>query len=256
MVGLLELRRPFVVGVVVERTLAHAQQSAVAAIRDGADAVELNLAGFINFELLDRKFFSRLRRPVYTSCRRAKFMGIYGPQFSDSPSLDEDQRMSCQLAAIEGGSAGLDIEADTFSPCRDEWTSSRDAVARQRQVARIAHRSKCAVIFSWHPPRKLTFAAARRGALELRERGADFVKIVERVGKVDEALDSVRISLRLRETLEFPFVFLPLGTGAEKVRPFMTAFGAAYLLARPALGSNRLPAQPLVARARALVDLS
>ena len=256
MVRLRELRRPFVVGVVVERTVKRAQRSAAAAFSDGADTVELNLAGLASSETPRQEFFSSLRGPTYTSCRRATFMGIYGRRFSDVPSRTELERMEGQLAALAAGSAGLDIEADTFSPCRDEWTSARDAVSRQRDVAQSAHRARCAVIFSWHPPRKLTLAAARRGALELRERGADFVKIVERVRTIEEALDSVRISLTLREVLEFPFVFLPLGPGAEKVRPFMTSFGAAYLLARPSIGSNRLAAQPLVARARVLVNLS
>ena len=80
--------------------------------------------------------------------------------------------------------------------------------------------------------------------------------MVERVRNLDEALDSVRLSLRLQEWCDFPFIFLPLGPGAERVRPYMTAFGAAYLLARPPVGSNRLSAQPPVARARALVDLT
>ena len=87
------------------------------------------------------------------------------------------------------------------------------------------------------------------------DRGADFVKIVERVRTRAEALDSLAISLVLREKLGRPFVFLALGAEAVRFRPFMTAFGASYLLARPPVGANRLPAQPL-ASARATVDLT
>ena len=164
--------------------------------------------------------------------------------------------MELQLAALAAGSAGLDLEADTFAPAPDEWTRDRRALLRQEEVVAGAHRARKAVIYSWHPGRKLDWSEAFRAVEALRGRGADFVKVVERVRSLDDALDSVRLSLRLQERCDFPFVFLPLGPGAERVRPYMTAFGAAYLLARPPIGSNRLPAQPVVARARALVDLT
>ncbi|MSU46640.1 MAG: type I 3-dehydroquinate dehydratase [Lacunisphaera sp.] len=255
MVSLAQLPRPFVVGVVVERDSAAAARVAAAAFRTGADAVELNLASLRDNACLDRRFFTRWRRPLYTSCRRAPFMAVYGAAFARLPALSDEARMARQLALLDPGSAGLDIEADTFASNCDEWTDDRTAIRRQRAVAAAAHRHGAAVIWSWHPPRKLTQTEALRGAWKLRDRGADFVKIVERVRTRAEALDSLAISLVLREKLGRPFVFLALGAEAVRFRPFMTAFGASYLLARPPVGANRLPAQPLVASARALIDL-
>jgi 3-dehydroquinate dehydratase len=256
MVRLVQLPRPFGVGVVVERRAAAARRAVAAAFRDGAGAVELNLAALADRELPAREFFRGLPGPVYTSCRRAPFMRVYGAAFARVPIRADEARMAHQLAALAAGAAGLDLEADTFAAAPDEWTRDRRALRAQADVVRRAHRAGKAVIYSWHPPRKLGWAEAWRAVQALRGRGADFVKVVERVRGVEEALDSVRISLRLRDHCDFPFVFLPLGPGAETVRPFMTSFGAAYLLARPSVGSNRLPAQPPVARARALVDLA
>jgi hypothetical protein len=256
MVRLADVPRPFVVGVVVERDAAAARRAALAAFRDGAGAVELNLASLVKDERLPRRFFAGLPGPVYTSCRRAPFMRVYGAKFARIPVRGEETRMDLQLAALAAGSAGLDLEADTFAPSPDEWTRDRRALRRQAEVVTGAHRAGKAVIYSWHPGRKLGWTEALRAVNALRARGADFVKLVERVRNIDEALDSVRLSLRLRDRCDFPFVFLPLGLGAEQVRPYMTAFGAAYLLARPPIGSNRLPAQPPVARARALVNLA
>lgn len=256
MVNLTQLPRPFVVGVVVERDAPAAARVAAAAFRAGADAVELNLASLRDDPALHRGFFSGLRGPVYTSCRRAPFMAVYGAPFARLPAPADETRMTRQLSLLGQGSAGLDIEADTFSPTRDEWTDDRGAIRQQHAVAATAHRHGAAVIWSWHPPRKLTLREALRGARALRDRGADFVKIVERVRNQAEALDSLAISLVLREKLGGPFVFLALGAEALRFRPFMTAFGASYLLARPPVGANRLSAQPLVARARALVDLA
>jgi hypothetical protein len=183
-------------------------------------------------------------------------MAVYGARFSRLPTLTDEERMERQIALLGRGSAGLDFEADTFAPSRDEWTDERWAIRRQRAVAAKAHAANAAVIGSWHPPRKVTLPEALRCARALRDRGADFVKIVERVRSRAEALDSLAISLALREKFGGPFVFLALGAEAERFRPYMTAFGASYLLARPPVGANRLAAQPIVARARALVDLA
>jgi hypothetical protein len=256
MVSLTQLAPPFVVGVVVEREVTAAARAADAAFRTGADAVELNLASLRETAGLEARIFSRSRRPVYTSFRRAPFMAVYGMQFSRLAARSDEERMEQQIALLAHGSAGLDFEADTFARNRDEWTNDRGAIRRQRAVAAAAHRRGAAVIASWHPPRKLTLAEALRAGRTLRDRGADFIKIVERVRTRAEALDSVAISLTLREKLGVPFVFLALGAEAERFRPYMTAFGASYLLARPPVGANRLAAQPLVARARVLVDLA
>ena len=252
----LQLRRPFVVGVVVEKNARAAERAAKSAFADGADVIELNLSPLRPVPELDRGFFSRLGGPAYTTCRRSGFLRIYGPAFARLPAASDDERMARQLALLGAGAAGLDFEADTFAPSADEWTSDRSAVRRQRELAAEVHRRGAAVIASWHPSRKLTFAQALRAARTLRDRGADFVKIVERVRSRAEALESVEISLRLAEKLGGPFIFLPLGPGAAEFRPYLTSFGSAFLLARPAIGSNRLAEQPLVSRARAIVDLT
>lgn len=253
-VRLSRLRRPFVVSVVVETSMTAARRASSAAFAAGADAIELNLAS-LRGGMPDPRFFRETPGPVYTSCRRAGFMRVYGSAFRRSNARSEELRMDLQLAALAAGSAGLDIEADTFAPCADEWTDDRPSIRRQRQIAAIAHRNGADVIFSWHPPRKLNGSEALRAARSLQARGADFVKIVERVRDAREALDSAAISLKLAEALSVPFIFLPLGPGADRIRPVMTRFGGAYLLSRPPVGSNRLAAQLPVALARALVDL-
>lgn len=254
MVSLQNLPRPFVVGVVVERTAAAATRSAESAFQDGADAIELNLASLRDAP--GPEFFRRAHGPVYTSCRRAGFMAVYGKKFGRLPELSDDERMQRQFNLIAAGSAGLDIEADAFAPDPGEWTRDRAAIRRQTQLAAATRRAGAAVVFSWHPPRKLRMAEALRAACTLRDRGATFVKIVERVRSRAEALDSLAISLRLGERFAGRCVFLALGPEAVRFRPLMASFGAAYLLARPALGSNRLAAQPPVARARTLADLA
>src|SRR5262245_37513535 len=119
MVSLTKLPRPFVVGVVVERTSTAAARAAAAAFRTGADTVELNLASLRDDAGLDRTFFCRFRQPIYTSCRRAPFMAVYGTRFARLPVLADEERMQRQVDLLAHGSAGIDVEADTFSPGPD-----------------------------------------------------------------------------------------------------------------------------------------
>ena len=247
MVVLTALPTPFIVGVVVENTPGRAAQSVQACFQEGADAVELNLPPLKKTSSL---LFSG--GPVYTSYRRSAFMAVYGKAFTDLPPLSDEERMHLQIEALDKGSAGLDIEADTFAPSADEWTSQRTAIQRQLAVVEQARRRGRTIIFSWHPPRKLTFAEARKKASLLHERGADFVKIVERVKSTSEALNSLAISVVLKEELDFPFVFLALGEPAVRFRPLMTHFGNSYALCRAKKGANQLPAQPLITKVKAL----
>ena len=255
MVSLISLMRPFVVGVVVEQNVKSASRVTNASFRAGADSVELNLAPLRNKASINKTFFSRHRHPIYTAFRRSHFMAVYGPKFVSLPTYTDEERMAGQISMLSMGSAGIDIEADTFAPNHDEWSDDRSAIRQQRAVANTAHQLGAAVIWSWHPPRKLTLNEALRAAKLLRDRGADFVKIVERVSTRTDALNSVAISLALRDKLQHPYVFLALGKEAGPFRPFMTAFGAAYLLARPPVGENQLPAHPAIAQARAIVTL-
>lgn len=246
------LRIPFVVGVVVEKEGSAAESSLQNASVEGADCAELNLA---SLPVISSKWFNR-SMPVYTTCRRAAFMRIYGEKFRHLPELSDEERMEKQRDAFYSGSAGLDIEADTFDPDPEEWTENREAVARQKALAREARDIGASVIFSWHPPRKLCLKEAETAIGSLMDRGADFVKIVEQVRTREEALDSLFISARLWEKGFTRFIFYGLGESAISFRLLTCSFGSAYLLARPKVGGNQIAIQPEVWRARALLDLT
>lgn len=249
---LTQLKIPFVVGVVVEADAASTRDSLDLAAREGADCAELNLPALSALEV--GWFQGKL--PVYTTCRRAAFMKVYGEDFSRMPAQSDEARMEIQKEALSLGSAGLDIEADTFDPQPDEWSECPKAVARQQALAESAHQANAAVIFSWHPPRKLTFEEAAGAMESMAGRGADFVKIVERVESEAEAMDSLAISMRLRTLARVPFVFLALGSPAAQFRLLACSFGSAYLLARPSRGRNTIQVQPLIRRARAMLELT
>jgi len=250
--GMKKIEIPFVVGVVVEKSLMEARNSIKLSYREGADAVELNLP---NIDKVNDGLFNAVPIPVYTSCRRAGFMAVYGERFAGMSPLSDVARMEKQLEAFAAGSAGLDIEADTFDPNFDQWSEKIQTVERQREIADTVHDKAGTVIFSWHPPRKVTLSEACEKMQALEGRGADFVKVVERVADKDEAIETLRISLHLRERFNTPFIFLALGAAAVPFRPLMCSFGAAYLLARPSRGGNQIAEQPLISTAKSMIDL-
>jgi len=69
-------------------------------------------------------------------------MIVHGEKFADLPRLSDHLRMEQQVALLAGGSAGLDVEAETFAPSRDEWTNDRRAIRRQRAVVLEGHRGQ------------------------------------------------------------------------------------------------------------------
>jgi len=258
MVKLHELKKPFVVGTVVENDLEAAKRAVQGSVEHGAHAVELTLSGLYpnHANPVDYCDFAEYGVPVYTTFRRSAFMKIFGADFADLPAVDDERRMEFQKALFSQGLAGIDIETDTFDPNEDEWTDQGEAVERQMTLADGIRQSGGSVIFSWHPPRKLTFEQAASAVEEMRRRGADMVKIVEQTHDLSEVFHSIETCYRLRRKFpEAPFIFLALGEEAPPFRHLMTHFGASYILARPPVGGNRLAVHPPVKRALEAIRL-
>ena len=95
-----------------------AARAAAAAFREGADAVELNLASLRRDDGANRAFFPGLGRPVYTTCRRAGFMAVYGPRFARLPVVADDRRMARQLALAASPVNGITFCEGCFAEMR------------------------------------------------------------------------------------------------------------------------------------------
>ncbi len=111
------LPRPFLVNVVTDRTPDAAVATMRSARFEGAHAHELNLPALPDADPdTMRAVIAAPGQPVYTSCRRARFMTVYGLPLESVPQWGDEERMERQIAALGLGAVAIDMELDTFDP--------------------------------------------------------------------------------------------------------------------------------------------
>ncbi len=267
-----DLPRPFIVCVIHDDETDAAVQTIRAAERDGADAFELNLPrlGYPSPEHL-APIFAATNRPVFTSCRRAPFTDVYGPCAYRPREMPDEQRMNLQLDALAYGSAGIDMELDTFdahpAPPPDgpeilaragqvdapaEITENPDAVARQRAMIDRVHTRDREVVMSCHAAQVLSSAEAMRIGRMMADRGADLTKIVGVSRGIDDVPDLLRANLSLAAVMSVPYTLMSVGREARLGRFLAPLLGSAW-----AFGQARRSAfdpMPLVRDLRAFFD--
>jgi len=261
------LPQPFIVCVLTDRTVPDTIVTIRNALYQGADAYEVNLpalAGAGSDAL--RRLFSVANRPLYTSCRRADFMTVYGIPLANLPTWSEEERMQRQLEALALGSVAVDMEMDTFDPqpapplgtpqaqqfsqtAGDpaELTHNPAALARQQEVIKAAHARGGEVILSCHTGRPQTTEQLVQIARWAGERGADLVKIVSPCPTVDWLLALLAATARLKEKLSTPFILVGAGEMGSLSRTIGMTLGAGWALGQQALQPGGFHPQPLVA---------
>ncbi len=266
MARLSTLARPFIVGVVTERTPNEALTSIEAAAAEGADAIEVNLSAIGEVSNEEFRVLAGGGVPVYTSCRRPAFLAVYGIDPRSCPAWDEDGRMARQLQALSAGSVALDMELDTFDPHPSPPFGSREstelavtvgepmevshadsAVARQRDVVARARDLGGEVIMSCHTGRRQT-AQQLIGIVGIAvERGADLVKIVSPCANESD-LDELRdAQTRLRES-GVPFALIGAGAAGSESRTLRSPNPSAWAIGRPAVQTHSFHGQPLISQ--------
>lgn len=269
------LARPFIVGVITDETPAAALATMRRALREGADALEVNLpalAGFGDDAVLD--LLRRAPGPAYTTCRRRAFMTVYDFAERDLPDWPDDERMARQLALVPAGSVAIDVELDTFDPRPApplgtgaaeafastpgepaELTWSGPAVARQREVAAAAKALGAEVLFSCHTGRPQAADGLAAIADAAVDRGADLVKIVTPCRGRADLLAVLAATARLADTLPIPFALIGAGPAGAASRIAGAALGSAWLIGRPSGVSHGFAGQPPIADLGRIVDL-
>jgi 3-dehydroquinate dehydratase len=248
-----DLPWPFVICVVYDDEIDAAAQTIRAAERDGADAFELNLPrlGYPRAERL-APIFAATDRPVFTSCRRAPFTDVYGPCAHRPREMPDEERMTLQLDALACGSAGIDMELDTFDPHPAEVTEDPDAVARQRAVIKQVHALGREVMMSCHAARVLPPEEAIRIGRLIAGRGADLAKIVGVSRGIDDMPELLRANLSLGAAMPVPFTLMSVGGEARLGRFLAPLFGSAWAFGQARRGA--FAPMPLVLELRAVFD--
>jgi 3-dehydroquinate dehydratase len=273
-VGLCDLPRPFVCCVLIDdaqpqgvlRTMKLAEY-------DGADAFDLELQAIEPAQRTIaalRMVFEHATRPVFTVYRRYTFEEsefVYA-------EADDAARMQLQLDLLDFGSAGFDMELDTFDPQPRLRTDSdagkrrmfdratppgevtRDprAVERQVQLIEEAHRRGGEVLASSHALVRLRTDGALAIGRLAQERGADAVKIVQFCANDDDVVEALASTVRLKRDLRIPFVMMAMGEYGKLVRVIAPLLGSMLVFARQDYQPGSFLDQPPVRSMRALLS--
>lgn len=256
---------------IYDDTVASAVRTVRKGTRDGANAFELNLPrlGYPPPEGLV-PIFQATDRPIFTSCRRAPFTDVYGPSPHLPREMPDDERMVRQLDALAYGSAGIDMELDTFDPhpapvpgSPEMLTLSRSpgppaevteqpaAIGRQRAIIDQVHTAGGEVVMSCHAARVLSRADAMRIAALMTSRGADLVKIVGVTRACEHVVDLLGTTLALKAVTHVPFSMMSVG-GASRIGRFLgPMFGSSWAFGQARRSPGGFDQMPLVRELRA-----
>lgn len=261
-----ELPRPYIVAVSTDRDLESAAATIAMAARQGAHAVELNLPALRDASNDDlRSLIADAPILVYTSCRRAPFMKVYGIDPDTLPFWNDAERMERQLDAVAAGSCAIDMELDTFDPHpapalgtpeaarfaqktgpAAELTLDPRAVARQRAIVDRAHQAGAEVILSCHTGRPQTGTELAAIAGYAVERGGDLIKIVTPCRDREDLRNVLRTTSWLADSMPIPFVLVGAGPEGVPSRLKGPRFGSAWYITQTERKPGGFPDQPLI----------
>jgi 3-dehydroquinate dehydratase len=247
---LTQLPRPFIVAIITERTSAAAAAVMRRAAHAGAHAYELNLP------LVEQGHWDAMRglvassgRPVYTSCRRATFMEIYGR--GAVPTWDDEERMARQLDLLDHGSVALDVELDAFDAEQPSGVAhGKSAVAKQIETAARARAHGKEVIFSCHAKEPLSRDEILARVRLAETRGGNLAKVVAPARDEEQAVEYLAAAAVIRREGMLPTTVIAAGDAGRLTRLVAPVLARSWALCQERVTGDGFPEQPPVAETR------
>lgn len=189
-------------------------------LKQGADAFGWQLECLsddqINEKTLKNVFSAGCGKPFY----------VTNYKWASGGDKPEEQYFDELLLALKCGATLIDMPGDSFSPAPDQLTYDEQAISKQIVFAQKVHDLGGELLISSHVPDYRSEDYVLGMAFEQKRRGADVAKIVTFSHDDEQLTDNLKTTVRLRETLGIPFLFL---SGGEKCR--------LHRLAGPLLGA-------------------
>jgi hypothetical protein len=260
-----ELSRPFIVGVISERTIEEGIRTLKLGEFDGADCFQWELHKLEDFPPSKedmRDLFSSTNKPIWTTNRR----GVK----PHTPKMEE-VRMKLQIDAIEIGASGIDMEMDTFDHWllwdqkrkQKEWENlhdipvnkkdfphecsfNKDARDKQLEIIDTVHSLDAEVLMSCHVLVRTTDNGILKIVNEMDNRGADLIKIVVRNDDFYDLCDTLRANIMLKENTDKPFKLMSQGEPSKLGRVLYPMFGSAWAFGQQDLLPGGFHYRPLI----------
>lgn len=212
--------KPLKTAMIQVKTADEAIAAIESGLKQGADAFGWQLeclnADQINQKTLENVFSAGRGMPFY----------VTNYKWASGGDKPEEQYFDELLLALKCGATLIDMPGDSFSPAPDQLTYDQQAIRKQVDFSQKVHDLGGELLISSHVPDFRSEDYILGMAFEQKRRGADIAKIVTFSHDDEQLTDNLKTTVRLRETLGIPFLFL---SGGEKCR--------LHRLAGPLLGA-------------------
>lgn len=201
--------KPLKTAMIQVKTADEAIASIESGLKQGADAFGWQLeclnADQINQKTLENVFSAGCGMPFY----------VTNYKWASGGDKPEEQYFDELLLALKCGATLIDMPGDSFSPAPDQLTYNEQAIRKQIEFSQKVHDLGGELLVSSHVPDFRSEDYVLGMAFEQKRRGADIAKIVTFSHDDEQLTDNLKTTVRLRETLGIPFLFL---SGGEKCR--------------------------------------
>ena len=232
--------KPLKTAMIQVKTADEAIAAIESGLKQGADAFGWQLeclnADQINQKTLENVFSAGCGMPFY----------VTNYKWASGGDKPEEQYFDELLLALKCGATLIDMPGDSFSPAPDQLTYDQQAIRKQIEFSQKVHDLGGELLISSHVPDFRSEDYVLGMAFEQKRRGADIAKIVTFSHDDEQLTDNLKTTVRLRETLGLPFLFL---SGGEKCRLHRLAgplLGACMWLCVAYRAPITTPPQPLL----------
>lgn len=232
--------KPLKTAMIQVKTADEAIAAIESGLKQGADAFGWQLeclnADQINQKTLENVFSAGCGMPFY----------VTNYKWASGGDKPEKQYFDELLLALKCGATLIDMPGDSFSPAPDQLTYDQQAIRKQIEFSQKVHDLGGELLVSSHVPDFRSEDYVLGMAFEQKRRGADIAKIVTFSHDDEQLTDNLKTTVRLRETLGIPFLFL---SGGEKCRLHRLAgplLGACMWLCVAYRAPITTPPQPLL----------
>ena len=232
--------KPLKTAMIQVKTADEAIAAIESGLKQGADAFGWQLECLsddqINEKTLKNVFSAGCGKPFY----------VTNYKWASGGDKPEEQYFDELLLALKCGATLIDMPGDSFSPAPDQLTYDEQAIKKQMEFVQKVHDLGGELLISSHVPDFRSEDYVLGMAFEQKRRGADIAKIVTFSHDDEQLTDNLKTTVRLRETLGIPFLFL---SGGEKCRLHRLAgplLGACMWLCVAYRAPITTPPQPLL----------
>lgn len=232
--------KPLKTAMIQVKTADEAIAAIESGLKQGADAFGWQLECLSDDQINEKTF----KNVFSTGCGKPFYVTNY--KWASGGDKPEEQYFDELLLALKCGATLIDMPGDSFSPAPDQLTYDEQAIRKQMEFARKVHDLGGELLISSHVPDFRSEDYVLGMAFEQKRRGADIAKIVTFSHDDEQLTDNLKTTVRLRETLGIPFLFL---SGGEKCRLHRLAgplLGACMWLCVAYRAPITTPPQPLL----------